>query len=145
MQKMGDQITKSIDRQMEYMIEKLGPISSSKSNIQKEPVPIPVNSAPQLSYRNVKIMNRPSLPGFMTHPGSRMFEHGSSSSNQPGQELSSSMFGQFGNNGGVPASNVVPPLVSQVGQMAGPVHQPHFQPTFQSGILLPQHTGQAGN
>ena len=84
MQKMGNQITKSIDRQIEYMTEKLGPVSSSKNNIQKEPIPILVNSAPQLSYGNVKIMNRPPLPGFITHPSLGMFDHGSSSSNQLG-------------------------------------------------------------
>ena len=35
MQKIGDQITKSIDNQMEYTIENFGPSSSLKSHVQE--------------------------------------------------------------------------------------------------------------
>ena len=70
MQKIGDQITKSIDKQMDYMTEKLGPTTSVRSSASKKPFPLLVNPTPQLIYGNVKILSRPLLPTFMTNPGS---------------------------------------------------------------------------
>ena len=84
MQKMGDQITKSIDKQMDYMTEMLGLATSMRSSASKEPFPLSINPAPQLSYANVKVLSHPLLLGFMTNFGSRMFEHGFSTSNQTG-------------------------------------------------------------
>ena len=84
MQRMGDQINKSFDKQMNYMREKLGPVTSIRSSALNEPLPLLVNQAPQLSYDNVKILSCPPLPGFMTNISSGMFEYGSSSSNKTG-------------------------------------------------------------
>lgn len=46
MQKMGDQITKTIDCQMTYMMEKFRHTSSLKSSAQKKPMQFPINKAP---------------------------------------------------------------------------------------------------
>ena len=59
MQKMGDQITKNIDHQMDNMIDKLGPMSSTKSGVQKELVSIPLNNALSQSQGNVRVLNCP--------------------------------------------------------------------------------------
>ena len=64
------------------MIEKLGPATSIRSSALKEPLPLSVNPAPQLSYGNVKVLSCPPLPGFMTNCDSGMFEHRSISTNQ---------------------------------------------------------------
>ena len=45
MQWVGDQITNSIDKQINYMIEKLGPVTSMRLSASKEPLQLPVNLA----------------------------------------------------------------------------------------------------
>ena len=57
MYKIGNQITKNIDRQMEFIIEKLGPSSSMITNTQDES--IQPKETRQMDYGQVKILSRP--------------------------------------------------------------------------------------